>query len=285
MKTISPALQTHLEGDNLTLAFCWKITRQDGVTLGFTSNDKDIVYDGVTYEAATGGDRTAISTTSQMNPDQVDLEGLLFDEGDGVLENDLREGKYDYAEIWLFLINFMNTGMGIIKLRRGRFGKVKIEQGKYTASITSMTDYFSKKMCEAYSAECRADLGDSRCGVNLTALKVTGAVTGVTDNRVFADSSRTEANDYFNYGYIHWLTGDNAGLSMEVKDWGLSTTTFTLFLAMPKTIQIGDTYEAYPGCDKKVSTCEDKYDNVINFRGEPFVPPESVINQSPDAED
>ncbi|WAC08905.1 MAG: phage BR0599 family protein [Thermodesulfobacteriota bacterium] len=72
---------------------------------------------------------------------------------------------------------------------------------------------------------------------------------------------------------------------MEVKDWGLSTTTFTLFLAMPKTIQIGDTYEAYPGCDKKVSTCEDKYDNVINFRGEPFVPPESVINQSPDAED
>jgi uncharacterized phage protein (TIGR02218 family) len=284
MKTISAAMQTHLEGSPITLALCWKITRKDGVTLGFTSHDKDIVYDGVTYKTQGGGDRSAISGTREMNPDTVDIEALLYEEGDGdINETDLRTGKYDYAEIWMFMINYINTGMGIIKLRRGRFGKVKLEQSKYTSSLTGMTDYFSKKICKKFSPECRANLGDADCGIDLNALKATGAVTGVTDSRIFADSSRTEAAGLFNYGYIIWLTGANAGLSMEVKGWDLATTTFTLFLAMPKAIATGDTYEAYPGCDKKMTTCRDTYSNTVNFRGEPYVPGEGVINQYPDA--
>ena len=27
-----------------------------------------------------------------------------------------------------------------------------------------------------------------------------------------------------------------------------------------------------PGCDKKFITCCNKYDNAVNFRGEPFIP-------------
>jgi len=286
MKTITPAMQTHLEGAPITLALCWKITRKDGVTFGFTSHDKDIVYDGVTYKSAGGGDRTAISGTREMSPDTVDIEALLFEEGDGdVNETDLRTGKYDYAEIWMFMINYLNPGQGIIKLRRGRLGKVRIEQSRHVSSLTSMTDYFSRKVCEKFSPSCRANLGDARCNVNLSALKVIGAVTNITDNRVFEDSSRVEADEYFNYGYITWTSGANSGLSMEVKDWNGSAKIFTLFLAMPKMVAIGDTYEAYPGCDKQLATCRDTYSNTVNFRGEPYVPGEGVINQYPDAKD
>jgi hypothetical protein len=54
MKTISTALAEHLAGDVTTLATCWKITRRDGVVLGFTDHVRDLDVDGVTYRAASG---------------------------------------------------------------------------------------------------------------------------------------------------------------------------------------------------------------------------------------
>jgi hypothetical protein len=34
MKTIPPALQVYLDSGTTTLAWCWRITRADGISLG-----------------------------------------------------------------------------------------------------------------------------------------------------------------------------------------------------------------------------------------------------------
>lgn len=47
-----------------------------------------------------------------------------------------------------------------------------------------------------------------------------------------------------------------------------------LFLPMVNPIQIGDTYKLTAGCDKSIEVCRDKFDNILNYRGEPFVPGE-----------
>lgn len=39
MKLLSPALQAHLDVDTTTLSWYWRISRTDGVTLGFTDYD------------------------------------------------------------------------------------------------------------------------------------------------------------------------------------------------------------------------------------------------------
>ena len=41
-KTISSGLAQHLAGQVTTLATCWKITRRDGVVLGFTDHVLDL---------------------------------------------------------------------------------------------------------------------------------------------------------------------------------------------------------------------------------------------------
>jgi hypothetical protein len=44
---------------------------------------------------------------------------------------------------------------------------------------------------------------------------------------------------------------------------------------MPNT---GDTFTAYPGCDKTQNTCTSKFNNLVNFGGFPYVPvPEAAI--------
>ncbi len=42
-------------------------------------------------------------------------------------------------------------------------------------------------------------------------------VTSVTDNATFYDSALDEADNYWNNGSITWVTGDNAGTSIDVK--------------------------------------------------------------------
>jgi len=40
----------------------------------------------------------------------------------------------------------------------------------------------------------------------------------------------------------------------------------------PFPVQVGDTFTVVTGCDRLISTCSAKFNNVVNFRGEPNVP-------------
>jgi hypothetical protein len=104
MKTVSAALAQHLAGEVTTLATCWKITRRDGVVLGFTDHVRDLEVDGVTYGAASGYTRTAIRSTADLAVDNLDVESVFAD--DGITEVDLRTGRYDFAEVRMFLIDY-----------------------------------------------------------------------------------------------------------------------------------------------------------------------------------
>jgi hypothetical protein len=48
MKTLPPALATHVAGGLTTLCRCWRVDRHDGVVMSFTDFDRDLVFDAVT---------------------------------------------------------------------------------------------------------------------------------------------------------------------------------------------------------------------------------------------
>ncbi|WP_268838006.1 DUF2163 domain-containing protein [Burkholderia sp. WTPI3] len=75
---------------------------------------------------------------------------------------------------------------------------------------------------------------------------------------------------YFAFGKVKWLTGQNAGFVMEVKSF--TPGTVTLAMAMPFPVTVGDTYTITAGCDKQLGTCYARYNNIVHFRGEPFIP-------------
>lgn len=88
--------------------------------------------------------------------------------------------------------------------------------------------------------------------------------------------------DYFQEGHLLWTKGKNNGLSMEVKAYDDPTRLLTLFLKMRSAITVGDTFTILPGCDKKKTTCEVKFANMVNFQGEPDIPGEDQVQQTPD---
>lgn len=278
MKAASSQLAAHIAGETTTLATCWKVTRGDGAVFGFTDFDRDLVIDGVVYEARTGYTRSAIHAISDLSVDNLDIESAL--DSEALAAPDLRAGVWDNAEVLIFLVNWAELAQGKIILKRGTIGQVELRDAVFKAELRGLTQALSQQIGELYTPDCRADLGDARCKVDLAALTMASAVTAASDRYGFTDAARTEADGYWTGGLIAWTSGANAGRKMEVRSF--ASGAFDLFLPMPSTIAVGDEYAVQPGCDKAFSTCRARFNNAVNFRGEPHVPGTDAVLSYPD---
>lgn len=270
-KALSAALKSHYGLGTTTLAKCIKCTRTDNTVVAMTSHVEDIEFDGVTYLSTAGYNTSDIESSFNLSPDNLELEGVLA--SPAITDEDIRTGKWDYAAIEFFEVNYADLTMGRNVLRVGTLGEVKGGRSKFTAELRGLTQKLSRRIVKLTTKECQHDLGDSRCQVNLASFTVTGSITsGISNNRQFTDSARTETTNQFTGGKITWLTGANAGLSMEVKR-STAAGLIELHEQMPYTMAVGDTYSMYAGCTKRFAEdCVAKFNNGLNYGGFPHLP-------------
>lgn len=284
MKSVSAGLAAHLAGEVLTLATCWKVTRADGQVFGFTDYTEDLTISSVLYRAATGYTASNVESSSDLSVDNLEVNSFL--DSMTITESDLLAGVWNHATVEIFRVNYETLADGTLSVRKGHIGEVRVKGQAFVGELRGLAQALQQTIGEVYSPSCRADLFDARCGLSEAAFKVSGQVTTATSNAVFVDTSRTEASGYFQGGKITWTGGSpggyNSGFEMEIKSWDLATKTFTLMLPMTRTITVGDTYTAIPGCLKRFSTdCVTKFSNGVNFRGEPHVPGLDAIVRRP----
>jgi hypothetical protein len=94
-----------------------------------------------------------------------------------------------------------------------------------------------------------------------------------------ATVSTLGAGGYFTGGIITFTSGNNSGLSMEVKQSYPGAIELQLQFSRP--VLVGDTYEIVAGCTKRFKEdCVAKYNNGINFRGHPSIPGLNKVIQS-----
>jgi hypothetical protein len=63
MRTLPAGLGAHLASGTTTLCHCWKLMPLSGPALGFTDHDRDLVFDGVTFEAQAGFEASEIESS------------------------------------------------------------------------------------------------------------------------------------------------------------------------------------------------------------------------------
>jgi len=277
-RTISSEIKDHLGKQTTTLAICWKLVRKDGTVMGYTSHDKDIEYGGVTYYPAECAEVSSLEQTADAEPDNMEIS-VAF--GEGITKYDVYKGLYDNASLYVFMINYEDTGMGIIKIVSGNIGNITAEEYGGKFEFFSLSDRLKTTTGNIYDYRCNARLGDERCGVNLTSWTTTGTVTSVIDRGIFTDSSNTYEDNYYNYGVVTFTSGNNDGWTREVKTF--ESCTFYLFSELPYSIEIGDTFTIVKGCDGFHDTCKGTFDNFVNFRGQPHIPGRDEVIKYPDA--
>lgn len=186
----SAALLAHLAGPVLTLATLVTITRRDGAVFGFTDHDQPLQYAGRSYLPGTYTP-SAIVSTADAAVDNLEIQGLI--DGNIITRPDLLAGVWRGARVVVEHINYRDLTQGSRILRTGLIGEVSLGETSFRAELRGLAQMLQQPVGELSTVRCRADLGDARCGVNVAALTVSGAVTYASaDARTFEDASRTE---------------------------------------------------------------------------------------------
>lgn len=283
MKTLPTGLQAHLDSGTTTLAWCWKITRTDGAVFGFTDHDLALTFAGTTYEPESGFVPSEIRAAQDFSVDAQDVEGALS--SDRITETDILDGRWDNAEVEVWRVNWAASDQRVL-MRRGNLGDIRRGRTSFVAEVRSLAHWLNQTVGRTYQFSCDADLGDARCGVNLSSplWSATGTVATLSGSRGFTSAALGSfAADTFTLGVISWTSGANAGRKAEIASF--ATGAITLFEAPVRPIAIGDAFTVSAGCDKQFATCSAKFGNGVNFRGFPHMPGEEAVLRYPNQGD
>ncbi|MDC4422570.1 DUF2163 domain-containing protein [Acinetobacter baumannii] len=285
MRQASPQLIALLDADHFIMADLYTITTIQGIEYRYTSYDVNLMVQGKEFRA--DGpiiSREGISLSLGIEVDNLSItietnESTKF--GDVPIAQAFHNGILDGARFKLERI-FMDmntptdTSAGTLVLFEGRIVEPELNRYEINASVVSDVDNLKLQMPRnLYTPGCLNTLFDSACGLLSADFAVNTTVgTNSTPNRILCDLSQPQG--WFTQGVVEFLEGANIGIKRTVSLHEAGSLILTLpLLKMP---EIGEAIRVYPGCDKRLDTCTNRFNNRARFRGAPFVPvPETSV--------
>jgi uncharacterized phage protein (TIGR02218 family) len=258
-----------------TVAVFWRVLRRDGVTLGFTTHDRDLWFDGVLHRAAPGMTPSAIRRSADLDADSAEIAGALSHDAIGA--EDLAAGRFDGARLRVGLVDWESGERDHIY--RGTIGGVTGEDGRFTAELASRKAELFADPVPRTSPTCRARFCGPGCGLSPAAFTreaVLAAVAPGGDAVILATDAVPEA---LAGGLLRWLDGPHAGLTMAI----MAADGDGLVLDMPLDPGLSPGLRAIvrEGCDHRLDTCAARFANAVNFQGEPFLPGNDLLARYP----
>jgi uncharacterized phage protein (TIGR02218 family) len=255
------------------LALCWRLVRRDGMALGFTSHDRPLLVNGLLHQSRPGMSPSAVVLGDGVAADDMEVAGALS--AGALTATDLLAGRWDGARLALFLVDWREPQVGQQWLAEGTLGDVAVGTGAdagFTAELIGPGAALAASVVETCSPECRAELGDARCRVDLRPRERLVRVSAAAPDRV--QLAGIVIADHL-HGELAVIDGPQAGLvrRLVAQDGGW------LILDEPLDLAVGTRVRLREGCDKRFSTCRDRFANARNFRGEPHVPGADLLTR------
>jgi uncharacterized phage protein (TIGR02218 family) len=247
---------------------CWQIKLSNDKIFNFTDADEDFIYDDESYLSGSYFTPGSISSFNELAQDNFTISGVIDDKYityEMIVIGDLSE-----AYIEVFLVDLEKLEESKVILKTGWIGEIKYSNNSYTAEIISIGGKTNNIIGNCYSSSCRAEFGSKYCGMAIEKFTYKGVITSVISEGCFFDESRVEPDGYFVQGLITFTSGKNRGKKYTVVEFFENKISVD-FLIIAKFF-VGDEYIITAGCDKSVNCCIAKFNNVLNFRGEPYIP-------------
>lgn len=277
------ALYSHLASGSTTVCRAWTVRRRDGLVLGLTDHDRDLLVDGVSCRADTGMTARALQQTTGLSVDNSEAFGALS--AAAITEADLTAGRFDGAEVQAYLVNWAAPQDFLLQFR-GSLGEISRADGSFKAELRGLTELLNRPHGMAYTPGCSAVLGDGRCRFDLRqpGYFAEVAVNATDDGRIFTFHDFASFDErWFEGGRFTPISGAASGLVGVVK---IDRQTgrerrIELWQSLRAPITAGDMVRIEAGCDKSATTCRVKYSNFPNFRGFPHIPGEDWLASYP----
>lgn len=279
MRAIPSSMSTQLASGVTGFAHVWKVTRRDSAVFGFTDHDRALTFDGLICEPNAGLRVGAIEKTADLSVDTAHVSGALSSAA--ITEMDLARCLWDGARVDLYRVDWADTSHRV-HLFAGRIGEARRGVSAFEAELRGLQAPLNVAIGRVFSRYCDADLGDARCGKDITATAYRGAGTVIAvlgTHALRASGLNAFAADWFARGKLVWTSGGEGEIAAHRNDG--ADAVLELLDAPGDVMAVGATFTVTAGCEKSFETCKAKFANSVNFRGFPHMPGNDAIQAGP----
>lgn len=256
-----------------TVAIWWRLERRDGVTLGFTSHDRDLAFDGLVHRTAPGMVPSAIRRTADFEADSAEVAGALSH--DSIREADLAAGRFDGGSIAVGLVDWETQER--VTLYAGTIGSVGHEGSGFSAELRSVKELLARQIVPRTAPTCRAEFCAQGCTLSAAVFTHQASLAQISSDGLSILISGGPAAANLAFGMLRWIDGPEAGLTRRIEaidgDW------LMLDRMVAEGVAPGTRIELREGCDHTLETCATRFGNAVNFQGEPFLPGNDLLTR------
>ena len=171
--------------------------------------------------------------------------------------------KFQGKRIKLF---YYNKTIGILNATKMIIVRIIRKSSTIVLECVGLNKLLNLKSANLFSLNCRANIGDKNCKLNLEKFTIEGKVESyLNSTQEIVDRKLNIASpDIFQNGKIK--INNMFFIVLYVSD-----SKIKILNEINVPLNIGLKYKLIPGCSKTLECCTNNYDNAINFQGEPFV--------------
>lgn len=282
MKARTPALQSLLDSGQYCKCNLFTFTLITGQIYRWTDADIDVVSAGLIYSStgpSISGAHFHLSRGLQVDvltlrvlSKSSDLIGAVpwsVAARSGALDGALVRIDKAFLSAWGSPAESLNFFTG--RIRDAKDMEIDIE-----ITVSSDDDQLNAPIPKlSFQPGCVRTLYESGCTVARAAFRKTGNVTGV-QNRVRLSIGLSDPDGFYALGAITFNTGLNSGVRRSIKSHAGGVIELSNPLVFD--LAVGDAFSIVAGCDKTSAMCANKFNNLPNFKGTPYVPkPETMV--------
>lgn len=227
------------------------------------------MIDGFLFEPEAALDPSAFETSADFTIDNVEVAGVL--QSSRIRDEDVDTGAFDAADVWCWRVDWRDAVSKLLMFR-GSLGEIRRRGSVFEAEMRSLSDKLGDPIGRNFLRTCDASLGDGRCGVDVSAPAYRAAGTileGSTQQVLLVGGLASFESSWFSRGR---LLSEGLNLAIAEHRRSLDRDQLVLVDTLRAPLPVGAAATVIAGCDKRLATCQSKFDNRLNFRGFPHVP-------------
>ena len=267
--------------------------------VGFTTNTRDMTLPAheITFRSAAGMIPSemgqSFGETAVMEFQGMYASGIFTAE-------DVVAGVWNDAKVEIFASPWDDVNLGELVMFTGNLAEFEHYGDYFKAEIRGLSARLSQDTGPVTSRNCRVKFKSTACGFTGTTITIdsvsypltfTSVVSAVGDASTRSviyvsydpDEDPLYPPDFFQNGVLT-ISGVQRGIAKSIAvvtdPFGGRAQKITLKRPLSFTPEDLDAVTIARGCNKRVEDCR-AYNNIANFRGEPYVPGLETINRVP----
>lgn len=270
---------------------CWKLSLAQTTDVFYWTEYGHplVLFDDKTYSPIYGANSTAKEERGQGETGNKQLEGFLVPQAEGaglgLTGDDIKRGALRGARLEEYLIDHRTPWLAPIDIKSYFVTGAHFDGMTWKIEVEGLAYPLKDIVGEHWGPSCRSKLFDRGIGkCNADILQYTGfTVVSAVVNQGYQFQvnlallpAAFAVDHYASDGRILFNGGNNTSGRYNIREWRIvtpgTTAEFTLHQRTVRDVAAGDGLTVYPGCNKWLDDCFNKFNNIENYQGEPFIP-------------